>query len=127
LKEFEHDLKVTIFSSGSEVEIALNTAKLLEEQLIGTRVISAPCIELLFKQDPEYIMMLTCNPSLKVAIEAAVSLGWERLIGPHGLFIGMQTFGASGKAADLYNHFGITAQKCFTLINRTICNIHIAD
>lgn len=120
LKEAEHHLKVTLFASGSEVEIALVTAKMLESNSIGARVVSVPCVELLFQQDPEYIMMLTCNPSLKVAIEAASGLGWERLIGPHGIFIGMHGFGASGKSEDLYNHFGITAEHCYDKILKVL-------
>ena len=116
IKEFTHNLKVSIFATGSEVTVALDTATLLESKGIGSRVISVPCMELLFKQDPEYIMMLTCNSSFKVAIEAAVSFGWEKLIGPHGLFIGMEYFGASAPIKDLYEHFGITPQKCYEKI-----------
>ena len=110
IKEFTHnlDLKVTIFATGSEVEIAFKVAITLEEQGYGTRVVSVPCMELLYQQDAEYQMMLTCNNSLKVAIEAACSFGWERLIGSHGLFFGVNTFGHSGKIEDLYQHFGLT-------------------
>ena len=116
LKEFEDDLQVTIFASGSEVQIALETANLLENEGIGVRVVSVPCMDLLFKQEAEYIMMLTCNSSFKVAIEAGVAFGWERLIGAHGLFIGMESFGASAPAKDLYEHFGITPQKSYKRI-----------
>ncbi len=108
IKEFDNDLMVTIFATGSEVQIALKAAEILEQNSIGTRVVSAPCIELFFKQDPEYVMSLTCNNSLKVGVEAATRLGWERLIGVHGLFFGVEEFGYSAPAADLYKYFGIT-------------------
>ncbi len=107
LKESEKDLTVTLFATGSEVKIALDTAKILEQQNIGCRVVSVPCIDLFYEQDMEYQMLFTCNKSLKVAIEAGISQGWERLIGPHGMFFGMNTFGESAPASALYKHFGI--------------------
>ncbi len=107
LKEPENDLTVTVFATGSEVKIALDTAKILEQQKMGCRVVSVPCIDLFYEQDMEYQMLFTCNKSLKVAIEAGISQGWERLIGPHGMFFGMNTFGESAPASALYKHFGI--------------------
>jgi transketolase len=112
LRDFVNEFKVTIFSSGSELNIALETADLLESKNIGTRVISVPCMDLFLKADPDYMKMLTVNNSIKVAIEAGVRFGWERLIGENGIFIGMSDFGASAPATDLYEYFGITASKC---------------
>lgn len=110
-KEALHDLKVTIFASGSEVEYAMESASILENDGIGVRVVSVPCFELFFKQEGEYQMMFTCNNSLKVAIEAGTHFGWERLIGPHGLFFGVTTFGESAPYKDIYKHFGIEPTK----------------
>lgn len=110
LKESENELRVTIFATGSEVSIALEVAKQMEEKGVGVRVVSTPCIELLFEQEAEYLMMLTCNRSLKVGIEAACSFGWERLIGSHGLFFGVDTFGHSAPAEDLYKYFTLNAE-----------------
>lgn len=107
LKEAESELDVTIFATGSEVEIALEAAKMLENLARGVRVVSVPCIELLFEQDAEYMMMLTCNNSLKVGIEAASSFGWERLIGSHGVFFGVESFGHSAPYKEVYEHFGL--------------------
>lgn len=111
LKEFENDFKVTIFATGSEVHIALEAAVILESNMIGTRVISVPCMDLFFEQEAEYTMSLLCNNTLKVGIEAASSFGWERMIGSHGMFFGIDTFGHSAPAEDLYKHFGLTAQN----------------
>ncbi|MDF3047452.1 MAG: transketolase [Candidatus Midichloriaceae bacterium] len=110
IKECIADLKVTIFATGSEVSIAVGVAEKLENEKIGVRVISVPCMDLLWEQEPEYQMMLTCNSSLKVAIEAACRFGWERLIGSHGLFFGVDGFGHSAPASELYKHFGLTVE-----------------
>jgi len=111
LAEAEGDLKTTIFATGSEVEIAINAREKLQQQGIGTRVVSVPCIELFNQQDSDYKVSLLCNDSVKVAIEAAIRQGWEKFIGPHGIFVGMEGFGASAPINDLYENFGITADK----------------
>lgn len=103
------DLKVTIFATGSEVSLALNAQKTLHSQSIGTRVVSVPCAELFFKQDAEYKVNFLCNNSIKVVVEAAAKMGWERFLGPHGIFVGMESFGESAPAEELYKYFGITA------------------
>lgn len=110
LKEFEGDLNVTIFATGSEVSIAMDVANALEGKGFGTRVVSVPCMDILFEQEAEYQMMLTCNSSLKIAIEAACSFGWERLIGSHGMFFGVEGFGHSAPSPELYKHFGLTTE-----------------
>jgi len=120
IKECIADLKVTIFATGSEVSIAIDVANKLENEEIGVRVISVPCMDLLWEQEPEYQMMLTCNSSLKVAIEAACRFGWERLIGSHGLFFGVDGFGHSAPASDLYKHFGLTVEHISNRILSTI-------
>ncbi len=111
LAEFKGEHKVTIFATGSEVSLAMIAKEKLEEQNIGTRIVSVPSMELFKKQPMEYQVSLLCNNSIKVAVEAALKQGWEGFIGPHGIFVGMQGFGASAKASDLYNYFGITAEN----------------
>jgi transketolase len=120
LKEFENDFKVTIFATGSEVHIALEAAVILESNMIGTRVISVPCMDLFFEQEAEYTMSLLCNNTLKVGIEAASSFGWERMIGSHGMFFGIDTFGHSAPAEDLYKHFGLTAENVSSRVIKLI-------
>ncbi len=101
--------KVTIFASGSEVEIAMEAKTKLDAAGQTTRVVSVPCMDLFFDQDGEYQQSLICNDSIKVAVEAAIQQGWERIIGPHGIFVGMTGFGDSAPADVLYKHFGITS------------------
>jgi transketolase len=92
------------------VEIALKARDLLEAKGIATRVISVPCFELFEEQSDAYKQATLGDAPVKVAIEAALALGWERFIGENGTFIGMKGFGASGPINDLYKHFGITAE-----------------
>ena len=105
------DAKVTIWATGSEVEIAMAAKETLDAEGTPTRVVSVPCMDLFFDQDKEYIMSLICKDGIKVAIEAAIRMPWDRIIGPHGIFIGMTGFGESAPAEVLYKHFGITAEN----------------
>jgi transketolase len=103
------DAAVTIFASGSEVEIALAARTALQAHGHPTRVVSVPVFELFEKQSEKYQAAIIGNAPVKVAIEAAIRLGWDRFIGQDGIFIGMHGFGASGTIEQLYPHFGITA------------------
>jgi transketolase len=111
LNEANKKLRVTIISTGSEVHIAIETQKILEANNIGTRVISMPCSNLFDQQDQTYKTDLLGNDSFKVAIEAASSYGWERYIGLNGLSFGINSFGLSAPAEDLYKYFGLTADN----------------
>lgn len=111
IAEYQGDLKVTIFATGSEVSIALAAQKELHSQNIGTRVISMPCFELFDQQDERYQDKLLNNYSLKVAIEAGGKQSWEKYLGKKGIFIGMESFGSSAPARDLYQHYGITKEN----------------
>ncbi|MBX4968282.1 transketolase [Rhizobium binae] len=103
------DAKVTIFASGSEVEIAVAARATLEAKGVSVRVVSVPCTELFFEQPDAYRKDVLGNSPVKIAVEAAVREGWDAFIGPEGSFIGMKGFGASGPVKDVYKHFGITA------------------
>ncbi|MEZ5691946.1 MAG: transketolase [Rickettsiales bacterium] len=104
-----HKSQVTILATGSEVEIALAAQKQLAEKNVAVKVVSMPCWELFDEQPVSYREEVLGKDTLKVAIEAASGFGWERYIGTDGIFIGMNGFGASAPAVDLYKHFGITA------------------
>ena len=122
ISECNNTLAVTIFATGSEVGIALEAQEILEKENIGVRVISVPCTELFEQQSDEYKNKLIDNQSVKVAIEAAVRLGWDRYIGHNGIFVGMNGFGKSGPAKDLYTFFNITTEtvveKVVTTLNK---------
>ena len=104
------EAKVSLFASGSEVEIAVAAQKQLAERGIASRVVSVPSLELLLAQPAEKRKAIIGNAPVKVAIEAAVRFGWDAVIGPDGAFVGMHGFGASAPVKDLYQHFGITAE-----------------
>jgi transketolase len=104
------EAKVSLFASGSEVEIAVAAQKQLAERGIASRVVSVPSLELLLAQPAERQRAIIGNAPVKVAIEAAVRWGWDAVIGQDGEFIGMHSFGASAPAKDLFKHFGITAE-----------------
>ena len=104
------EAKVSLFATGSEVEIAVAAQKQLAERGIATRVVSVPSLELLLAQPADKQQAIIGKAPVKVAIEAAVRWGWDAVIGQDGAFIGMHGFGASAPAKDLFKHFGITAE-----------------
>jgi transketolase len=101
---------VSLFASGSEVEIAVAAQKQLAERGIASRVVSVPSLELLLAQPGEQREAIIGKARVNIAIEAAVRWGWDAVIGKDGVFIGMHSFGASAPAKDLFKHFGITAE-----------------
>ena len=109
--------KVVLVASGSEVSIALSTQKKLENDGIGTRVVSMPCWELFEKQDAKYQKKVLTSNCLIVGIEAASPMGWDKWLhagwrkNKDNFFVGMNDFGASAPAGDLYEHFGITTDN----------------
>ena len=103
------EAKVSLFASGSEVEIAVAAWALLGEQGIAARVVSVPCFEAFAEQSGEYQREVLGQAPARIAIEAGVEMGWSRFIGDNGAFVGMTGFGASAPINDLYEHFGITA------------------
>ncbi len=105
-----NDPQVTLFASGSEVEIAHEAYETLAAEGVSVRLVSVPCMDLFWDQDDDYIHNIICNKSIKIAVEAGMRMGWDRIIGPHGKFIGMDSFGASAPAPELYKHFGITSE-----------------
>ena len=106
--------KVILIATGSEVEIALDVADGLEAQGIGADVVSMPSTERFDAQDAAYREDILPDVSnrqiLRVSIEAGTTIGWERYTGLHGLRIGIDSYGASAPAPDLYKHFGLTPE-----------------
>jgi transketolase len=101
---------VTIFASGTEVSVAVAARDILQGQGKPTRVVSTPCWELFERQDAAYRASVIGDAPVRVAVEAAVRMGWERFIGEDGKFVGMTGFGASAPYERLYKEFGITAE-----------------
>ncbi|WP_341234580.1 transketolase [uncultured Sulfitobacter sp.] len=117
LADAEGKRQVILIATGSEVEIALKARDILQEQGIGTRVVSMPCMELFAEQDEAYRRRVLPAGPVRVGVEAAVRQGWDRwLTGERGKwnkadFVGMDRFGASAPADELFEKFGITPQN----------------
>jgi len=103
------DADAVIFATGSEVAIAVEAKKLLDEKGISARVVSVPSMELFARQSDAYRAEVLGTAKARVAIEAGISMSWDKLLGDKGRFVGMHGFGASGPIDDLYTHFGLTA------------------
>ncbi len=103
------DRKVVLIATGSEVSLALECADALEKQGIGADVVSMVCAELFDEQEQAYKDDIIPGGVMKVSIEAGTTFGWERYTGLKGLNIGIDSFGASAPAKDLFEHFGFTA------------------
>ncbi len=101
--------KVSLFASGSEVEIALAAQDILEAEGTPTRVVSVPCFELFLRQDDAARRAVIGEAPVRVAVEAGIAMGWDLFLGCKGAFVGMTGFGASAPYKKLYEHFGIDA------------------
>ena len=128
LKSAGAERKVILIATGSEVEIALSVAKSLEDRGIGADVVSMPCTEAFDAQDAAYREDILPDVSnreiLRVSIEAGTTFGWERYTGLQGRRIGIDRFGASAPATDLYEHFGLTAPK---ITERVLAHMNIRE
>ncbi|MBT4710099.1 MAG: transketolase [Alphaproteobacteria bacterium] len=107
----EGDARVSLLATGSEVSLAVEAQKLLAAEGVPARVVSIPCWELLEALDEEAREAVLGVDTVRIAVEAGVSYGWDRYVGSDGAFVGMTSFGASAPAPDLYEHFGITAKE----------------
>ncbi|MEO0589680.1 MAG: transketolase [Pseudomonadota bacterium] len=112
--------KVVILATGSEVGLAMESAKALEEQGVGVDIVSMVCTELFDEQAPAYKADLLPQDALIVSLEAASTFGWQRYTGAGGLNIGIDTFGASAPGKDLFAHFGFTTEAVVAKILNTL-------
>lgn len=99
---------ITLVSTGSEVEVALQGAKILEEKGIPTSVVSVPCFDKFVNEDASYKESIIDKNTKVLAIEAASGMEWYRIADD---VLCMEGFGASGKDTDLFKHFGFTAEN----------------
>jgi transketolase len=101
---------VLVFATGSEVSLAHEAGKQLMEKGFRVRVLSVPCLKRFLESDHRDKWHISPSLQCRVAIEAGVRWGWDSIIGPEGIFIGMSDFGASAPYQDLYKHFHITVE-----------------
>jgi transketolase len=115
LKAAENTRKVIFIATGSEVELALDSAARLEAGGIGADVVSMPCTERFDAQPASYredvLPDVSNREILRVSVEAGTTFGWERYTGLHGLRVGIDRFGVSAPAKDAYDFFGLTPDK----------------
>ena len=124
LSDPEGDVQVVVMSTGSELSIAVEAARTLNEAGIGARVVSMPCFEWFFEQDQAYRDSVI-PPSVKarVSIEAAVALSWYRLLGDQGEAVSLEHYGASGVYTTLYEEYGITAGAVVEAAHRSLARV----
>jgi len=112
--------KVVLLATGSEVSLAVECADQLEAAGIGADVVSMVCTELFDEQDAEYQAQCLGDNVLRVSIEAASTFGWQRYTGTDGLNIGIDSFGGSAPASDLFSHFGFNAEAIVPQIKKKL-------
>ncbi|MDY7577071.1 transketolase [Herbaspirillum sp. RTI4] len=99
---------VVLIATGSEVEIATSAAEKLAQEGVAVRVVSMPCVELFYAQDIHYRHHVLPVGIPRVSIEAGVTWYWRAVVGENGIALGIDTFGESAPAGQLYEHFNLT-------------------
>lgn len=111
-REDKGELNGVILATGSEVSLALDTKKILEDKGYNIRVVSMPCLELFDEQTDKYRnSIIPDNLKSVFSIEAGSTSGWYKYVGKYGKCFGVDQFGASASPVDLYNKFGLTADN----------------
>ena len=123
LRDADGEPDILLIATGSEVALATGAAARLGADGIKARVISMPCTSLFDAQSDEYKQqVLPANVSRRVAIEAGVSDGWWRFVGQHGRIVGLDRFGASAPADDLFEHFGFSVDNVLTVARELLAD-----
>ncbi len=119
MSDCEGDPEVVIIATGSEVWVALEAMKLLKD--VKVRVVNLPCWEIFDEQNNEYRQnILGPQSSLRVSVEAGITIGWEHYTGLNGLNIGINTFGHSAPGKVVAQHFGITPETVTEYIRQRL-------
>lgn len=109
--------RATLIATGTEVSMAVAAQKQLKNLGIEVNVVSMPCQELFNKQSAEYKQSVLGNTP-RIAIEAGSTFGWERYVGDNGAILGIDSFGASGKGDEVYEHFDLTIDKVVETVKK---------
>ena len=112
--------EITLIASGSEVQIAIDAQKKLENININSKVVSMPCQELFDEQSKEYREKIIDKESIKISIEAGSVFGWEKYVGPNGISLGMKSFGKSAPYKKIYEHFNLTSDNIVKLTRKML-------
>jgi transketolase len=116
--------RLTIMATGSELHLAVEAREVMQKEGVPTAVVSMPCRLLFEEQDVAYKKAVMGETDARVAVEAAVEMGWDRYLGFHGRFIGMHGFGDSGKIGDLYKKFDITTEAVLRAAREVLKEVH---
>ncbi len=111
---------VVLLATGSEVSLALDAQQLLEKAGVATRVVSLPSWELFEEQPPSYRESVLPRSAAKVSVEAGVTLGWARYVGPDGASIGVDRFGASAPGPIVQRELGFTAEHIVEVVRQVL-------
>jgi len=120
IKKNNPNPEVTLISSGSEVQIAIEAFYKFKDLNINSKVISMPCQELFNKQPKDYREKIIEKNSIKISIEASTTYGWEKYVGEKGYSVGIKSFGKSAPIKDLYKHFNLTSENVVSLAKKIL-------
>ncbi len=115
-----HESRITLVASGSEVELALETQKLLKQYNLDSKVVSMPCQELFENQSEEYKIGIIEKDSMIVTIEAGSVSCWEKYVKNKGVSLGINKFGESAPYKEIYKHFELTSEKIVSLVQKML-------
>lgn len=114
------DARAVIIATGSEVALALQAQKMLAERGVAVRVVSMPCTELFDEQDAEWRESVLPKGLPRVAVEAGATAGWYKYVGLDGAVVGIDAFGESAPAGELFKHFGLTAERVAAAVEQVL-------
>ena len=114
------EIELTIFATGSEVNLAIEVSHKLATQNIYSKVISVPSLELFKLQTKPYRNKILNESKYKFSIEAGSTETWKQLIGNNGLCFGLDDFGKSAPYKDIFKHFGLTSENIANKIKKII-------
>jgi transketolase len=121
LKDASGQPQVILIATGSEVALAISAAEVLQGDGVAVRVVSMPCTDIFDAQDPVYReQVLPSDVAARVVIEAGVTAAWWRYAGPAGRVIGLDRFGESAPAGELFEHFGFSTNNVVATVKEII-------
>jgi transketolase len=121
LKDTDGAPQIILIATGSEVALAMSAAAAMAGEGVQARVVSMPCTDLFDAQDADYReQVLPVAVTARVAIEAGVTEGWWRYVGPQGRVVGLDRFGESAPAGELFEHFGFSTDSVVAVAKETL-------